>query len=58
MMGDGQETVMVSPTFFAVAIGSQLFITVAEGVPAFDAAPGQSEKLDIVHTTSSLPAGG
>ena len=31
---------MIAPTLLALAFGSQLFITVAEGVPVFDAAPG------------------
>jgi hypothetical protein len=31
---------MLTPAFFALAFGSQLVITVAEGVPVFDMTPG------------------
>ena len=31
---------MITPTLLALAFGSQMFITVADGVPAFDTAPG------------------
>jgi hypothetical protein len=35
-----QEPAMIAAPFVVLAIGSQLFITVAEGVPVFDAAAG------------------
>lgn len=31
---------MIAPAFLALAFGSQLVIAVADGVPAFDVAPG------------------
>ena len=31
---------MIAPTFLALVFGSQMLITVADGVPAFDVAPG------------------
>jgi hypothetical protein len=31
---------MIAPALLAIAFGSQLVITVADGVPAFDTAPG------------------
>jgi hypothetical protein len=33
---------MIAPTFLALALGSQLFMTVADRVPEFDVAPGCS----------------
>jgi len=35
-----QEEAMIAPTLLALAFGSHLLITVADGVPDFDTAPG------------------
>jgi hypothetical protein len=42
------EAAMIAPTFLALAFGSQLFITVAEGVPAFDTTPGCRRAVTVM----------
>jgi hypothetical protein len=39
MIAASREETMIAPAYLALAFGSQLLITVAEGVPAFDVAP-------------------
>jgi hypothetical protein len=42
---------MIAPPFFALAFGSQLFVTVAEAVPVFDTTPGCRAAVTVMSRT-------